>query len=258
MNRSNTFKKLAFAIVISSLTAMPAFAATTTATSTAKKVEKMQTQETKMIDVRIDSLNKLATRIQGLRNISEPQKASIVTQIQALISGMNALKEKVQTEASTTVLKGYRDELTKNYRVYALAIPQLNILAAADRITSIADAMSIVGVKLTQRLGSSTDATTKALSDLASRITSAKTLAQDAVGLVAPLLPDQGDKDKMSANLKTMKDARAKLKEAQKEIVAGRKDIGDVLKILIAQDKSIVSDIKSGKKSATSTATSTQ
>jgi hypothetical protein len=123
-----------------------------------------------------------------------------------------------------------------------LAIPRLNILGASDRIVTIAAMMNAVGVKLESRLSQATDianlpALRTALADYAAKIADAGSEAQAAVALIAPLAPDGGDKDKMTANRAVIKDARAKIVAAHKSLVDARKDADTVIKALVKYDK---------------------
>lgn len=216
----------------------------------------------KEVSVRVDSLNKLVARIQGLRNVSDAQKASIVSTLQGLITNLTNLQTQIGQEASSTALKDEVAAITQNYRVYALAIPQLNIFAAADRITTIVAMMNTVGGKLQARLAAATGvpnmtALQTDLSDLSAKISDANTKAQAAVAEVSPLTPDQGDKTKLSSNLASMKDARSKIIAAQKDLIAARKDARIIIEALVKSDKSIMTTSGAPSTSSATTAGTT-
>ena len=258
--------------ITASISIIPAYAETPTTSSgaggansaanQAKRLQMLGTRGTKEIDVRVDSLNKLVTRIQGLRNVSDSQKTQIVTTLQNLITNLTTLRSQITAEASTTALKGEVAEITKNYRVYALAIPQLNIFAASDRIITIAAMMNTIGSKLQARLQAATGVPNIAtlqsdLTDMGAKIADANTQAQAAVAEVSPLVPDEGDKTKMASNTAALKDARTKIQAAEKDLAAARTDAKTIIEALVKSDKSIMST-GSGSATGTSTGTTTQ
>ena len=229
--------------------------------SQAQRLAALGTRGEKEVSVRIDSLNNLVTRIQDLRNVSDAQKASIVATIQGLITNMNNLHDEITTgDISSTTLKADVQSITQNYRVYALAIPQLNIFAAADRITTVINMMTVVGSKLQTRLAAasgvpSMTALQTDLTDLGAKLTDAGTQVQSAVGSVSPLTPDQGDKTKMASNTAALKAARANIQTAQKDLTAARKDVQTIITALVKSDKA--GTVKVGTATTTSPTTGT-
>jgi len=217
----------------------------------------------KEIQVRIDSLNKLVTRIQDLRNVSDAQKASIITTLQGLITNLNTLDAQIASaDLSSTTLKESVKSITENYRVYALAIPQLNLFAASDRITTVINMMSVVGGKLQTRLAGASGVPNMAalqadLNDFAAKLTDANTQISAAVSEFAPLTPDQGDKTKMAANTAALKDARTKVQAAQKDVVAARKDAQTIINALVKYDKGTLKPVVTAPTTGTTTGTTT-
>jgi hypothetical protein len=224
----------------------------------AQRLAALGARGVKEVDVRVTSLNTLITRVQGLRNVSDAEKSSIVTTLQGLIVNLNSLKDQITTtDSSSTTLRDDIQSITENYRIYALAIPQLNIFAAADRITTVLAMLNTVGGKLQTRLAGSSGVPNMTvlqadLTDFAAKISDANTQVQAAVSEVSPLTPDQGDKTKMASNTATLKDARSKIQAAQKDLVAARKDAQTIITALIKSDKAIM-----GKTGAATTTTGT-
>jgi predicted nucleic acid-binding Zn-ribbon protein len=189
----------------------------------------------KEIDQRIDSLNKLSARIAELRNVTADQKSQLSGSVSALVASMTGLRSKIDADAaSSTALKADVDSITKGNRIYALMIPEINIISAADRVLTIADMMNALGLKVQSRFGTTTPSSSiqSAISDWSTKVTAARTAAQAAVSLVQPLQPDNGDKTVMASNTATLKAARDKIKEAVKDLNDARKDIKLVIKAL--------------------------
>ncbi len=211
-------------------------------TDDSKKIQRAKTTADKILDQRIENLNKLKDRIAQFKNVNDNDKTSIYTVISNVISDLNSLRTAIENATSTDQVKQLREMVNNNYRVYALIMPQLSIIASADRIITTISMLSIVTSKIEIRIGAiatGTDITSanlalanKTLQNMKDKLIQAQTDAQSAVSLVAPLVPDQGDKAVADSNLKIMKDARAKIKSAQTSIVGAKKDAETITKIL--------------------------
>lgn len=207
-----------------------------------KKIERVKTAADKELDKRIEDLGKVADRIKEFKNLGDTDKATITSQINGLIGSLNSLRAEIETTTSTTSLKQARESIKNNYRIYALAIPQINIVASADRMITLVSMMNIVGAKLESKistLATSTAITSaniasakKSLSEMKDKLVEAQKLAQDAVLVVSVLVPDQGDKTVMDSNLAVLKDARTKIKNAQANIAAVKKSAETIVKLL--------------------------
>ena len=222
-------------LVVSSLAlAIPVFAQQNPTTSSTTR--RMRGQAGQMIDQRLTSLNNLITRVQGLKNVSDAEKVSLAGTIQSVISNLTTLKTAIATDTSTSSLHTDMTAITQANRVYALIIPQVNIIAAGDRVQTIVSMINGVSTKLQTRLSQATTtsttstAVTSAMSDLTSKLSDANSQALAAISEVSSLTPDQGDKTKMAANTAALKDARSKIQVATKDIVAARKDVTTVMK----------------------------
>lgn len=206
------------------------------------KKERVKTTADKMLDQRIESLNKLKERLTQMKNLSDTDQAALNTVINNVINDLNNVRTNIETATSTESAKEARESITKKYRVYALLMPQLNIIASADRITTMVSMMNIVTAKLESRLSSAsttsslsiTDLNTanKALVEVKTKLADAQNNAQSAVTQVSGLIPDDGDKAIADSNLKSLKEARSKLKTAQSSLVTAKKNAESVMKVL--------------------------
>lgn len=217
------------------------------AEKTVEKVSKIKTAADKQLDQRIENLGKLKDRVSKFKNIPENEVSSIIAIIDDLVSKLNILKNKIDTATSTEIVKEARESINENYRVYMLINPELNIIAAADRIGTMISMMNIVGAKLETRIGTlatSSDITSanitpakKTLVDLKTKLVNAQTNVQEAIKIVQPLMPDQGDKTVMESNQKALKEARAKIKLANTDLIGAKKDAESIVKILGKEKK---------------------
>ena len=190
---------------------------------------KMQNRSDQEIDTRLASLDALAKRIGQMQRLSDSEKTSLQSDVQGVIDQLNTLKAKIAADTDASTIKTDTQSITKAYRVYMLVLPKDQILAAVDRINTIATNLTTVAGKLQTALGqvpagSNTTAISTALADLTMKVTDAQSQAQAASVEVTGLAPDNGDQTVAASNTKTLKDARVKIQAAQKDLVTAQKD----------------------------------
>ena len=216
--------------------ALPVSAASST-TNVTKVVDKLQKERAKgdtAITNRLNDLNALLVKISDMKNVSSMFTDRMNSMVQSEKDNLNNLKSQIDTEASSTALKGEVGSITKSFRIYALVIPQANVAATADKVKNVGAMIAAVGDKIAVRINDNafvdmTALQTK-LTDLKSRITDADTLADQAISITAVLKPDDGDKTTLDANNTALKQARDYLKNAQQDIKTARTDLTDLLK----------------------------
>lgn len=207
---------------------------------TANKVAKLIATSDKEITNRINSLNKLNTKIQGMKNVSDAQKASISTQIQASVASLTTLKAKIDADTDLTTLNTDRKSITIGYRIYALVEPQTSISANADRVNTQANSLASSTAKLQtkvaadQTAGKNVASSTALFTDITAKLADARTQAQAAVAEVVALTPDNGNDAQFTANKQAIADARMKIKTANADLQTVRKDIQMINKIVRA------------------------
>jgi hypothetical protein len=210
------------------------------ANNQAQMITRAKERANQEIDRRIASLNKLGMHIDAMKRVSDSNKTKIKATIQAEITKMTDLKAKVAADTDLATLKIDVQSITKAYRIYALIIPQGEIMAAADKIATTADVITALGVKLQTRISEAQtagkDVTTLQanLTDLNAKVADSKVQADAAVTLTASLSPDNGDQAKFEANKKALMDARAKLKVARQDLQTARQDAEKIVKGLKA------------------------
>lgn len=209
----------------------------------------IDTRSTQEISVRVGSLNALSTRLSSMKNLSAQEDSTLSSEITTLIGELTGLQAKIQADASSTPvgtvgalassspLRQDFSSITKAYRVYALVIPQTEILAAADRINTITTSLTTLSAKLQSRLtaaqengttvgsGATASASLQAdLTDLNNQTANAQAGASSAVAAVSSLVPDNGDTTIATSNSAALKSGRADILAAQKDINAADKD----------------------------------
>jgi hypothetical protein len=142
MNRivSTTLIGTAAVVALVAGSCAPAFAdATSTPTPSAgKSLSAIQAKAKVNTTARIGALNTAIARVTAAPDISPSDRATILGTLNGDLAGMNTVEAKIA--ADTTVATAAADYKTifTTYRVYAAAIPQSRLAAAADRMTSTA------------------------------------------------------------------------------------------------------------------------
>lgn len=210
--------------------------ATSSAERTAAQMTRMIARANKEIENRITRLNALSVRIQAMKKVSAAAKANLKATIDAEIANLTALKAKIATNTDVETMRTDLQSITKAYRIYALIMPQIAILAAADRATVIADAMTTLSQKLAERItaaqtaGNNVSALQTALTDMNTKIADAKTQVTAAQQQVATLKADNGDQAIFDANKEALKAAHEKIRTAMKDLETARKDAQTISK----------------------------
>jgi hypothetical protein len=208
------------------------------ASSTQKHIEKVGDKAGNSIDARIASLEKLAARIADNKFLSAETLATMQASLNAEIQALKDLKVKVGSDTATTTLKGDLKSLKEGARVFLLVEPKARIAAAASRVNAVVTQMTDLSAKLQERVtaaqtaGIDVSAAVTAMTDLTAKLADAKVQADAAVSLTANLQADNGDKTVRTANMSALKDARAKLVAAEKDLAAARHDAATIYSVV--------------------------
>jgi hypothetical protein len=185
MNRigSTSLIGAAAAVALVAGSCAPAFAdgTSTPAPSGGKTLAAIQANAKARTSARIGALNAAIAKITAAQDISSSDRATILATLNGDIGGMNTVEAKIT--ADTTVATAATDYKTifTGYRVYAVAIPQSRLAAAADRMTSttipkLTDAQGKLSAALAGPDASkSTPALLADLADMSSQIAAAGT-----------------------------------------------------------------------------------
>ena len=219
-----------------------------------KVTANLQARADKEIDRRVVNLNKLQDKLQEMKKLSSADKSSFVTTIQGQINLLDNLKVKINADTDAATLKTDVQSITKAYRIYALVLPQTQIVAAADRLASTTDLLTAYVAKLQTRVtmaqnaGKDVTALQALLTDMGTKIADAGVQAAKAIAGVSFLKPDNGDKTVMASNAAALKDARTAVRVGTQDLKDANKDGQKILKALKAF---------AVKSTATTTATTT-
>ncbi len=190
------------------------------------------------IDKRIEALTKLKDRLSGIKLIDSSILANILAGIDTQIASLEALKTQITSGTATSTLKTDVQSITKGFRTFALVEPKAHIAASASRINAVVTQMTAFADKLQARIdaakaaGTDTASAETALADMKTQLADAKAQADAAVSETENLQPDNGDATVRASNLAALKDARAKLVTAAKDLAKARHDIAQIYAVV--------------------------
>lgn len=224
-----------------------------------KLMAQIQEKSNKEIDRRLESLDKLSTRVESMKKITEEEKSAVIAQLKIQIGALSALKAKITTATSTASTLEYEKKITDEHRIYALVIPRGYINASVDRINNMALKLEGLSAKLSAKIvaaksaGSDVSKLLENSTALNAKIAEAKAKANAAKNSVAGLVPDNGDVVKAQANRNALIAARTAIKDAGKDLNSAR----DAANIIAKELRKLGIKTSVGFGNATSTATTT-
>lgn len=159
-------------------------------------LDNLRNRSLKEIERRISALNELVTKLSSLKRVTSAQKSTLSSLIQNEITNLNSLISRIETDADILTLKTDTKSIVTSHRIFALFMPQIRLLAAADALNNSAMKMSEFATKIETRIneasssGQSTTELETLLSQMKTNISEAQTQADAVVAAVTPLTPD--------------------------------------------------------------------
>lgn len=153
------------------------------------------------IDRRIGSMNKMIERIVNVKRITEAQRNTLISQVKTEIVNLTALKARIQNDTDEATLNANKKSIVSSYKIYALFMPKMTIIAHADAILNLAELM----------LGKNPT------SEAQSKIQDAKALSTSAISMAVSLTVDG-----YPANKTQLETARKNLQTARLNLAAAR------------------------------------
>lgn len=219
----SSFAQNAFqTLKISSTSASRENLKTTVVTNT---VENLKARANTEITRRISFLTELLGKMDEVKKLSDTDKASIKSQIQAQIDSLNALKVKINADTDITTLRTDVKSIINGYYIFAYFRVKVSLYVAAGRLTTTTDILNTVYKKLQTRVSEQetkgTDvASLKALlADMLAKITDAKAQHDAAITSLNAL-----DVSSFQKNVSYFLDVKSKLKLGADDLRAAYKD----------------------------------
>jgi hypothetical protein len=214
----------AAAVALVAGTCAPAFAdgTSTPAPSAGKGLAAIQAKAKTATTARIGSLNTAIAKITSAPDISSSDRAAILGTLNGDVTGMNTVEAKIAADTTAATAAADYKTIFTTYRVYAVAIPQSRLAAAADRMTSTAipkatDAQTKLAAALAGPDASkSTPALQADLSDMSAQIASATSTLNGVAAQALAVTPADYNSNHgaLSSVRSAVKNAIADLKKA--------------------------------------------
>ena len=235
MNRIHRLAATAFAATIAVGTlGLTASAASAAPTQDALGVAK-HTVETK-IDARLAQLAQLQHQVDGSKNLTDGDRSALDTILANEVSGLTALRSKVESETTTAAVAADAKSMIDDYRVYVVVTPQVHLTIAADVGEH---AVEVANDKIAPKLDAAIAQAqangkdvTKAQADDDAFKAAVAAAAADLDGQSATLLAQEPHG--YPANHQTFLDARAKIADARAKLAEARTDAHNVVEDLRA------------------------
>jgi hypothetical protein len=154
-------------------------------------------------------------------------------QIQAEIDSLTELRTKIETETDETVIRTDAKSIVNSYRIYALFMPKIMTLTAAEGMLNLSDRMISFQQQLltlvSEKAGTGEDvsALEQLLTDAQESITEAQEQAQSAIDAVSPLEPNG-----YPGNKTVIQTARQSLRNGRLSLVSAKDSLREVLQEL--------------------------
>lgn len=195
------------------------------------------------IQKRITSLNSLISKINSVKKISDANKAAMVTQVNTEIANLNTLKAKIDADTDITTLKTDLQGILDEFRVYALFIPRIQLIGAADTILQAGDKFTDIESRLQTLIntassqGKDVTSLNNSLTDIKAKVADSEIQANNAINTLMALTPQKD----ISSYRPAFRSAHQSLEAARQDLVAARQDTKTIIQGLKAMNVSTAS-----------------
>jgi hypothetical protein len=208
-------------------------AAQTTAPATesrADRVDAVKARAHEAIERRLQTLERLASRVRGSRPLSDAHRTALDELIESQRSGLTALDAKIQADTDAETLRADVRSIVTDYRVYLLTAPKVHLVICADTELAVAARLDEVAARLQAKVdeaeaaGKDVTAAQGHLDAMTAKVGEARTAASGVPDSVLPLVPqDYPDNeptlDAARASLQTGRTALREARELARQVV---------------------------------------
>ncbi len=123
-----------------------------------------------LITNRIDSLNKLSTRVTNDTKLTTDQKTNLLGQIQTSITGLTTLKAKINADVDTQTALTDGKQIFTNFRIYEIFEPKMRLLIMLNNLQTTTSKIQAITPQI-QKLISDLQAQGKDVTQLTTLLT---------------------------------------------------------------------------------------
>lgn len=183
---------------------------------------------------RLSSLTTLSAKINAATRLTASDKTTLTNEVNDTITGLTALKTKLDSETTITAARADAQDIYTEYRVYALVAPKINLIKVADDQQVVEQKLQTLIQKFQTRInaakakGKEVSAIQDTLSDMNANATASASVSSSIEAKVIGLQPTDWNSDHQilsgdSAQLKTAHIHNVAAYNDAKQIVAGLK-----------------------------------
>lgn len=219
---------------VNALTSVPPTSGSGTSSSTqTKQLQHIISRGNNEITRRLNTLNKLSSKINGNAKLSSGDKSNLSSEVSDEISGLTTLKSTLDGETTLAGAKTDAQSIIDGYRVYALIGPKVYLVKTADdqqvaesKLTTLAGKLQS-DITADQNDGKNVASLQSELSDLTGKTQAAQAISSNIESMVVGLQPGDynGDHTVLSGD-------RDQLKTAQTDIAGAVSDAKNIITAL--------------------------
>jgi len=135
-------------LVLGMSTAALAAGVSNTVTPTAAGIDNLKHACDSAIERRLDALSSLQAKVSSNTYLTAAHKTTLLGEVSAEVSGLTALKTKIDADTSRATLVTDCRSIVDHYRVYLLMIPQAHLMIASDATVAIGEKLDDLATKL--------------------------------------------------------------------------------------------------------------
>lgn len=187
------------------------------------------------VTTRVNALDSAVTRVNSNRFLTSSDKTTLLNTLNSDLSGLQQLGPKIQADTTLAAAQADYRTIFTNYRVFALALPQVHFAAAADDLTGtvvphLTDAQTRLQKLLSGPDQSKNSASVQAaMADLSKQISAITSATNSLSSTVLGYTPSQWD-----ANRQLLTPARQALTGARSAARTARQDVKTVVEAIKA------------------------
>lgn len=169
--------------------------ASTSAVPKGRKLAEVIKRADTLIGNRIKSLNVILTRIQNDKRLTDAQKSSLSSTVQTSITGLTALKTKIDADTDVNTAFDDAKQIFTTYRIYEILEPKIRLTITLQNFLTMVNRMQIYVPQLQtlisnlQSQGKDVSALSPLLTDVSTQLSSITTAVNADLAILNGISP---------------------------------------------------------------------
>ncbi|HVW23207.1 MAG TPA: hypothetical protein VHB51_01855 [Candidatus Saccharimonadales bacterium] len=216
----------------------PAYAVTRPAAASANansttRLQRIISRGDKEIERRLKTLNRLSSKVPSGSKLSDADKSNLTAAVQAEITDLTNLKTKLDADTDVNTAASDALSIITEYRVYALIVPKIQLVRAADAQQVAEAKLTVLAGKLqtslstAQSKGQDISTEQALLTDMNAKIAAAQAISSQVGSTVLGFQPND-----RNSNPSLLSGYRDQLQTAQADIRVASNDAQSIINFL--------------------------